>query len=82
MTLHFDTGMPNLPWTKFDNLKADGSFMLKDVSPGTYRVCVMTMQGLGKGFVRIPEKYRHPGTTPLSVEVKVGEQTLDIDLTE
>jgi prepilin-type processing-associated H-X9-DG protein len=81
VTLHLDDGMPNAPWKKFDDLKADGSFTLKDVYPAKYRVCVITMEVSGKPFVRIPEKYHHPGTTPLTVDVKVGEQTLNIELT-
>jgi hypothetical protein len=82
VALHVDKGLPNPPWVKFDDLKPDGSFTLKDVvTPGKYKVCVFTMQGLGK-FVRIPEKYRHPGTTPLTIDGTMDLHTLDIDLTD
>jgi hypothetical protein len=80
VVLHLDDALSNHPRRQFDDLKADGSFTLKDVYPTRYRVCVFTDQGLGKRFVRIPEMYRHPGTTPLRYEVKTGEQTFDIDL--
>ena len=82
VVLHIDDGSPNPPWRKFDDLKPDGSFSLKDVYTTKYKVCVFTNPGAGKSFVRIPEKYRHPGTTPLSVDVKAGQMTLDLDLTD
>jgi hemoglobin len=74
-------------------IKEDGSFSLKSVPVGTYKVTVMTQPaapgaprlppappgGAAKG-VAIPVKYSTANTSGLTYEVSEGEQTFDIDL--
>ena len=57
-------------------VNADGSYQVKDVKPGAYKVTVKT----DDKDVKIPKKYADPMTSGLTYEVKAGNQTHDIVL--
>jgi hypothetical protein len=54
------------------DLAADGTYSIKRISAGKYRVCVK-----GKG---VPAKYSSPDKTVLLAEVKEGANTIDLVL--
>jgi serine/threonine protein kinase len=63
---------------------ADGSYRLaKVIQPGTYKVTISSGLGTpGKVLLRIPVKYENPATSGLRCEVRPGENTYDIELTD
>jgi hemoglobin len=71
IALHDATGK-----TTKGTVKADGSYEIKDVKPGTYKVTVKT----DDKDVKIPKQYADPSTSALMYEVRAGNQVLDVDL--
>jgi hemoglobin len=57
-------------------VNADGTYQIKDVKPGEYKVTVKT----DDKDVKIPKQYADPKTSSLRYEVQAGNQALDIEL--
>jgi truncated hemoglobin YjbI len=57
-------------------IKADGSYEIKAVKPGTYTVTVTT----DDKDVKLPKQYTDAKTSPLVAVIKEGEQTRDYSL--
>jgi truncated hemoglobin YjbI len=57
-------------------VKADGSYEIKNVKPGTYTVTMKT----DDKDVKVPKQYTDPKTSPLVAVIKEGEQTRDYAL--
>jgi truncated hemoglobin YjbI len=57
-------------------VSADGSYQVKDVKPGTYKMTVKT----DDKDVKIPREFGDPKTTALKLEVQAGNNTHDIVL--
>jgi hypothetical protein len=65
-------------------IQADGGYSAKDVPVGEVVVAVETESvkkaGGGAKYVKIPAKYAGPKTSGITVTIKEGKQTYDIDL--
>lgn len=59
-------------------VQKDGTFSVAGANPGTVKVTITLPLGSG---LAIPAAYTEPRTTPLSLEIKAGENSLDISLT-
>jgi len=69
-------------------ISPDGKYSVSTIQPGTMKVTVETESvaraagmGLSKNYIGIPRKYADPMTTPLTINVKPGRQTVNFDLT-
>jgi len=77
-------------------VQADGSYQFVNLIPGKYKVSLNSYRlqdqpAGGKGqpktlslpkFMPIPQKYTSPETSGLSLEIKAGKQTFNIELTD
>jgi hypothetical protein len=71
-------------------LDTEGAYEVKNIPVGEVRVLVTTVPvkptpkdaKQPAKYVQIPKKYADPKTTPLRVQVKQGEQTANIQLTD
>jgi hemoglobin len=57
-------------------INADGTYQVKDVKPGAYKITVTT----DDKDVKIPKQYADPKTSGLMFEVRAEDQMLDIQL--
>lgn len=66
------------------SITADGSYSFKTaIPPGTYRIAIERVPGAQiPAKLDIPERFRAEATSGLSVEVKKGKMTFDLNLTK